>query len=123
MPLHDWNNRAGWEGMHHLWIAELLRWIKPRLPAEYRAYIGTAPLLAVGAPVGRPDVQVREWPRPTTAGAEPVAGRAPGDGAGTEPDEEVAVATLDPATALFVESGGRLVAAVEVIAPRKEDRP
>ena len=61
MPLHDWSDSAGWEGMHHLWIAELLRWIKPRLPIGYRAYIGSSPLLAVGAPVERPDVGVRSW--------------------------------------------------------------
>lgn len=29
MPLHDWTDRAGWEGMHRLWITELLRWVKP----------------------------------------------------------------------------------------------
>lgn len=60
MPLHDWTDRSGWEGVHHLWIAELLHWIKPRLPAGYRAYIGSAPLLAVGAPAQRPDLGVRE---------------------------------------------------------------
>ena len=43
MPLHDWTDRGGWEGVHHLWITELLRWVKPRLPAGYRAYIGSAP--------------------------------------------------------------------------------
>ena len=48
MPLHDWTDRGGWEGVHHLWITELLRWVKPRLPMGYRAYIGSAPLLAVG---------------------------------------------------------------------------
>src|SRR4051795_2744383 len=48
MPLHDWTDRPGWEGVHHLWITELLRWIKPRLPAPYRAFIGSAPLLAIG---------------------------------------------------------------------------
>ena len=61
MPLHEWTDRPGWEGMHHLWITELLRWVKPRLPAGYRAYIGSAPLLAVGAPTGRPDVRVHQW--------------------------------------------------------------
>ena len=25
MPLHDWNALSGWEGVHHLWIGELLR--------------------------------------------------------------------------------------------------
>jgi hypothetical protein len=62
MPLHDWNDRSGWEGMLHLWITELLRWVKPRLPEGYRAYIGSAPLLAAGAPTKRPDVAVRAWP-------------------------------------------------------------
>ena len=64
MPLHEWSDRPGWEGMHHLWITELLRWVKPRLPVGYRAYIGSAPLLAVGAPVDRPDVGVRPGPPP-----------------------------------------------------------
>jgi hypothetical protein len=40
MPLHEWSDRPGWRGMHHLWITELLRWVKPRLPVGYRAYIG-----------------------------------------------------------------------------------
>src|SRR3954452_14517879 len=62
MALHDWNDPAGWEGMHHLWITELLRWVKPRLPVGYRTYIGSAPLLAVGAPAERPDLGVRSCP-------------------------------------------------------------
>jgi len=59
MPLHDWTDQPGWEGVHHLWITELLRWIKPRLPEGYRAYIGSAPTVAIGAPAERPDVSVR----------------------------------------------------------------
>ena len=43
MPLHDWNEVRGWDGVHHLWISELLHWIKPRLPEGYRAYIESAP--------------------------------------------------------------------------------
>ena len=27
MPLHDWTDRPGWDGLHHLWITELLRWL------------------------------------------------------------------------------------------------
>jgi hypothetical protein len=23
MPLHEWSDRPGWEGMHHLWITEV----------------------------------------------------------------------------------------------------
>ena len=68
MPLHDWTDPAGWEGMHLLWITELLRHIKPQLPAGYRAYIGSAPVVAVGGPTERPDVGVRQWPEePKTA--------------------------------------------------------
>ena len=37
MPLHDWTSQPGWDGVHHLWIAELLRWVKPLLPAGFRA--------------------------------------------------------------------------------------
>lgn len=117
MPLHDWTDRPGWEGMHHLWIAELLRWIKPRLPAGYRAAIGSAPRLAVGLPSDRPDVGVRSWP--DEAGPSPAAT----NGEPIEPDEEVAVATLDPQAAILVERQGRLVAALELISPRNKDRP
>jgi Protein of unknown function (DUF4058) len=123
MPLHDWTEPGGWEGLRHLWITELLRWVKPRLPEGYRAYIGSAPLLAVGAPSERPDVGVRAWTaEPATAtDARAVEGGIEGDP--SEPDLEVAVATIDPGTALFVESQGRLITAVELISPRNKDRP
>ena len=49
---------AGWDGVHQVWIVELLYWIKPRLPAGYRAYIGTTPTFAIGAPAEeRPDTR------------------------------------------------------------------
>jgi len=122
MPLHDWSDRTGWEGMHHLWITELLRWVKPRLPVGYRAYIGSAPLLAVGAPLDRPDVGVRSWsPAEETRLPGPAVAETNTDPA--EPDEEIAVATLDPETAVYVEKQGRLIAAVELISPRNKDRP
>jgi hypothetical protein len=122
MPLHDWSDRPGWEGMHHLWITELLRWVKPRLPVGYRAYIGSAPLLAVGAPVDRPDVGVRSWsPAEAMRLPGPPFGETSTDSA--EPDEEIAVATLDPETAVYIERQGRLIAAVELISPRNKDRP
>jgi hypothetical protein len=123
MPLHDWTDRPGWDGLHHLWITELLRWIKPRLPAGYRAYIGTAPTVAIGAPLERPDVQVRQWPGeqpPTAAPSSQPNGPAP---AAEEPDEEIVVAAIDPSTALYVESQGRLISAVELVSPRNKDRP
>ena len=63
MPLHDWSDIPGWDGVRLIWMVELLYWIKPRLPAAYRAYVGTTPAFAIGAPVeGRPAVGVRDWP-------------------------------------------------------------
>ena len=109
--------------MHHLWITELLRWVKPRLPVGYRAYIGSAPLLAVGAPADRPDVGVRAWSATPMPTPEEPAGAATTQRTQMEPEIEVAVAALDPGTALFVERHGRLVAAVELISPRNKDRP
>jgi hypothetical protein len=108
--------------MHHLWIAELLRWVKPRLPAGYRAYIGSAPLLAVDAPLDRPDVGVRSWSA-TEAAKLPRPGVAETSAEPTELDDEIAVAALDPETAVYVERQGRLIAAVELISPRTKDRP
>ena len=59
MPLHDWSELSGWEGVHDIWIVELLRWIKPRLPPDYRAYVGSCPALAIGTAAERPDVAVK----------------------------------------------------------------
>lgn len=114
MPLHDWSNLPGWEGMRLLWMAELQRHLKTRLPAGFRAYLGSGPGVAVGAPPGRPDVAIRSH------GA--VAEITPTPSI-SEPDIEVAVATLDAAPSLFVERNGRLVAAVELVSPRNKDRP
>jgi hypothetical protein len=113
MPLHDWSESDGWNGMDLLWMTELLRYLKSRLPARFRAYLGTGPAVAVGAPSMRPDVGVRER-------SEIEAHQAAR--ATTEPDIEIAVAALDPAPALFVEREGRLVAAVELVSPRNKGR-
>lgn len=117
MPLHDWADNRGWNSLHLVWQNQLLEWVQDRLPAGYRAYLGSVPALAVDAPPpGRPDLGVREWP------AEP-----PGPAAGAdvpEPDAEaVAVFELDPQTAVHVEQHGRLVAAIELVSPRNKDRP
>ncbi len=121
MPLHDWSSLSGWDGLHDIWIVELLRHIKPRLPEGYRAYIGTAPALSVGAPLERPDVSVRHW-RPEAPAPEPTMA-SDAAVAVSEPDIEVASPTLDPQSALFVTAAGRLVAAVEIVSPRNKDRP
>jgi hypothetical protein len=123
MPLHDWAALPGWEGVHHLWIAELLYWIKPRLPEGYRAYIGTTPTFAIGGPAEeRPDVGVRDHHPPTNGP------QAPSSQPPTAPDDEpdlveVAVATLQGDRALLVERRGMLVAAVDLVSPRNKDRP
>jgi hypothetical protein len=103
-------------------MTALRRWVKPRLPVGYGAYIGSAPMLAVGAPVDRLDVSVRSWsPAEATKPPGPPFSETSTDP--TEPDEEIAAATLDPETAVYVERRGRLIAAVEVISPRNKDRP
>ena len=120
MPLHDWTDLPGWDGVHQIWMVELLYWIKPRLPAGYRAYIGTTPTFAVGAPDERPDVGVLHGPGGNGTSAPSPA--PDGDGAWEEPDQEVAVSTLEEDRALFVERQGRIVAAVELVSPRNKDR-
>src|SRR5438552_3325206 len=122
MPLHDWTDRGGWEGLHDIWIVELLRHIKPQLPEGYRAYIGSTPALTIGAPDGRPDVAVRQW-LPEPPPEIPPASIPAGNNSLPEPDEEVATLRLDPQTALYVTTQGHMVAAVELISPRNKDRP
>lgn len=123
MPLHDWTDQPGWEGVHHLWITELLRWIKPRLPEGYRAYIGSAPTVAIGAPAEKPDVAVREWKVDQAIGEAPANPPSAAQIPSEEPEEEIAVAALEGTTSLFVELRGRLVSAVELVSPRNKDRP
>jgi hypothetical protein len=130
MPLHDWAETGGWEGVHILWIGELARHLKAKLPPGFRAYLGSGPALAIGAPAVHPDVAVRAGPRephaaPTgTDQAQDAGGDAAAtSGTGAEPDVELAVAALEPVPSLFVERANRLVAAVEVVSPRNKDRP
>src|SRR5437879_1948476 len=101
MPLHDWTDLTGWDGVHQIWIVELLYWVKPRLPAGYRAYIGTTPTFAVEAPPEeRPDVGVRGGPESSSSDATS-AEPAP-DVPSEEPDQEIAVASLEGSSALLV---------------------
>src|SRR5687768_8175994 len=99
MPLHDWAGLSGWEGVHLLWMTELLRDLKAKLPPEFRAYIGSGPALAVGVPSGggRPDVAVRSHGPVHDTGPAAAPAAYPEV---SEPDVEVAVATLDPDPAL-----------------------
>jgi len=122
MPLHDWSNDDLWENVHQPWIVELLRWVKPRLPGEFRAYLGSAPTFSVEAGLRRPDVHVRSWPPGTSATPVGAIKQPPAGLDSTEPDSEVAIAEIDPAVSLLVERQGRLVTAVEIISPRNKDR-
>jgi hypothetical protein len=119
MPLHDWSADRGWDSLHLVWQAQLLDWIQPRLPPGYRAYLGAVPALTVDTPNGRPDLGVRNWTPPPTAGA-PAAPKS----TSIEPDAEVvATLALDPLRAIHIDAHGRLVAAVELVSPRNKDRP
>src|SRR6516165_5258406 len=64
MPLHDWKDERGWDGVHLLWLAQLLDWIQPRLPPGFRAYVGSVPALTLEAGNGKPDVTLRGWRSP-----------------------------------------------------------
>lgn len=121
MPLHDWTERGGWEGVHHIWITELLRWVKPRLPEGYRAYIGSVPTVAVDAPAEKPDVSVRRWEE--RADEPPSAASPDGVSSLEQPDVEIAVESIEASTALYIEKHGSLVSAVELVSPRNKDRP
>jgi hypothetical protein len=116
MPLHNWRDDRGWNSLHLVWQTQLLDWIQPRLPAGYRAYLGSVPALTIDAPNGRPDLGVRQWqPQPSEVPT----------GASTTPapdTETVAVFELDPQTAVHIDLHGSLIAAIEIVSPRNKDR-
>jgi Protein of unknown function (DUF4058) len=118
MPLHDWTDDRGWDGVHLLWLAQMLDWIQPRLPEGYRAYVGSVPALTVDANNGRPGVTVRQW-TPAPAGAS-----ATGTISAVAPDQEnIATFELDPQRAIHIDLHGQLIAAIELVSPRNKDRP
>ena len=121
MPLHDWSRLPNWSGVHLLWIGEILRWVKPRLPEGYRAYVGSWPLIAVEAPERQADLQVRKLNPITSNGVSPIGQK---QSTPMEPDAEVVVTTLESVEAsVIVEHGGRMVATVELVSPANKDRP
>ena len=117
MPLHDWKDLEGWEGVHSYWLPELARSIKPQLPAGYRAYLGSIPGLTISSDGAKPDVAVRHWENGN--GAEHVATAAPARG----PSRHVVTFALDPDLAVLITYRGRLAAAIEIVSPRNKDRP
>jgi len=122
MPLHDWTDDRGWDSVHLLWTYSLLCWLQERLPAGFRAYLGSAPGLSIAAEPGRPDLGVRTWLPPT--GQEVESGRAAALVEGPQPDfQVVALLNPEPQSAIHVYFQGRLTAAIELVSPRKKDRP
>ena len=124
MPLQDWTDESGWDNFHQLWINRLYYDIRPRLPGEFRAYLGSMPALTVSV-TERPDVAVRQWqeePPPHVADESPNGSTAECQ----EPDQETATMMLDShqtQQAIYVSYRGRLAAAIELISPRNKDRP
>jgi len=116
MPLHDWNVTDGWDGVHDIWLVELLRQIKPQLPADYRAHIGTVPAISIDSVNTKPDVSIRHWENGNGAPATAPATQF------VEPEHEVATLTVDPDKALMVTYRGQLVAVIEIVSPRNKDR-
>lgn len=113
MPLHDWTDRHGWEGLHHVWMTELLTDLRYSLPPPYRVVIGSSPLVAIGDLPVKPDVAVTNGKNSNGT----VAGGV------REPDCEVAVTFAEEDLTVQVKRDGRLVAAIEFISPRNKDRP
>jgi hypothetical protein len=122
MPLHDWTDDRGWDSIHQLWINSLLFWVQARLPAGYRAYLGSVPGLTIATePGGRPDLGVRAWPSPPAATA-----ATPSEALveGLRPDfQAVALFHPEPHAAVQIFYRGQLIAAVELVSPRNKDRP
>jgi hypothetical protein len=114
MPLHDWRNDRGFNGLHIHWQTQLSDWIQPRLPEGYRAYLGSVPVITLETPTnGQPDLSVRQWEPPPAGTPEYLT-----------PDAEgLAVFEMDPQTAVHIDYHGRLVSAIEIVSPRNKDRP
>jgi len=116
MPLHDWSRLPEWEGVHQLWIGELYRSLKAKLPAGYRAGLATVPSLTIGRPASHPDINVRWHPGLPDLAAEPSLDDLTGF------DTEVTILAIDPSTMVQVFRGAALVAVLELISPRNKDR-
>lgn len=113
MPLHDGRDDRGWDGLFFLWQREILDGLQQRLPAGYRAFFGSLPVLTADSPAVRPNFNI--WTRPAAP---------PTNDAYEEPDfEGLASFALDPDRAVHIDWHGQLVAAVELVSPRNKDRP
>lgn len=106
MPLHDWSDDGWWQNFHYCWVFRLGEWLRSVLPPGYRVYTGSFGRAGLIGPA-EPDVAVGRRPSsPDTA-----------DGFAVEPDEEVAVAAIEPELTLTVQRGNQVVAVVELVSP------
>ena len=125
MPLHDWgavDAEREWGGVHQLWAAEIVRFLKPRLPEGYRATLAVAPKLGrIG--VAEPDGHVDRVGGDPWDDSDGGAAAACATAAVVEPDVEVAVAALEVEQTVYVSRRGRMVAAVELVSPGNKDSP
>jgi hypothetical protein len=120
MPLHDWTDGRGWDGVGQLWINALLFWLQDRLPAGYRAYLGSVPGLSISTEPGRPDFGVRAWEPRGEESAAPSESLIEGP----QPDFKAAgLLHPQPRPAVHVYHHAQLVAAIELVSPRNKDRP
>lgn len=118
MPLHDWANTRWWESFHNDWLTRLGDDIFPHLPPGFELYTGTA--ARIGLAAVKPDVGVLN-PQPDPLYRPDPAAVAVADL--PAPDDEAAVATVEPQRAVYVQYNGLIVAVVEVVSPRNKDRP
>ena len=115
MPLHDWSKLKGWSGLHIYWMVNICDDIKSKLPAGFRAYLGTSPIVAIDDPPGQPDVSVRH----TNGGMQGTL--EPNEADPFQPDWEGQVATIEADVSVYIERNGRLIAAVELVSPGNKD--
>ncbi len=106
MPLHDWTDDGLWENFHYCWVFRLGEWLRGVLPPGYRVYTGSFGRAGLAGPA-EPDVAVSHSPATLSPTAAFVV----------EPDEELAVATIEPELTLMVQRGNRVVAVIEVVSP------
>jgi hypothetical protein len=116
MPLHDWSRLPEWEGVHQLWISDLYRTLRSRLPTGYRAGLATVPSLTIGGPSTHPDLSVRRQPGLPGPAPEPSLDDLTGF------DSEVTVLSIGPTKMVQVFRGNQLVAVLELISPRNKER-
>ncbi len=120
MPLHDWSERAEWEGVHIYWMGDIAQWLKPRLPKGYRPVIATSPFAHVGVSLGKPDVSVLNT---SPAAPQEALEESTAIGDDMQPDFETIATTLEEDHTLLIQKENRLVAAIEIVSPANKDRP